>query len=447
MAKIELYRICFLFTIAVLLSACTSWKKLATGEGPKDIREFIMEEGHKSGHLGLAVYNLTTDKEIYTYRDTDKFTPASNTKLLTLQLSIETLKDSLASIHYQINHDTLYFWGAGDPSILHPAFPDMQHAIRFLENWEGPLVLHIPDLAIDRFGPGWAWDDFDYSFQPEIGLFPIYGNSAHFTLAIEDEEVRVWSMPAYFESWVTLGTGSDRLIIREEAVNAFTVNPEMLTTDRPAKRVVPIVPDDYLLLQLLKDTLKKEINLAYDFKPSDTDYQTLSHTRLDSFYKRLIAHSDNFIAEQLLLAIAQKENGNYSTHELLEAISEEYRDWMGNSGNWADGSGLSRYNALSPFLMINLLMELHSTVEWERLKSWFPQPGISGSLKQKQYSPRPYVYAKSGSMKGVYNLTGYLQTRSGDLLAFSVMANQLNVTQGDWLTSLDKMLNNLYEHY
>ena len=36
---------------------------------------------------------------------------------------------------------------------------------------------------------------------------------------------------------------------------------------------------------------------------------------------------------------------------------------------------------------------------------------------------KPYVFAKSGSMSGVYNLSGYIQTQRGKVLYFSIMHN------------------------
>jgi D-alanyl-D-alanine carboxypeptidase/D-alanyl-D-alanine-endopeptidase (penicillin-binding protein 4) len=43
-----------------------------------------------------------------------------------------------------------------------------------------------------------------------------------------------------------------------------------------------------------------------------------------------------------------------------------------------------------------------------------------GQFNEKEET---FIYAKSGSMSGVYNLAGYLKTSSGRILAFAVMNN------------------------
>ena len=52
-----------------------------------------------------------------------------------------------------------------------------------------------------------------------------------------------------------------------------------------------------------------------------------------------------------------------------------------------------------------------------------PKVLFTGLPKIKIKKDKPYIYAKSGSLGNNYNLSGYLITNSGKVLAFSYMNN------------------------
>ena len=113
-------------------------------------------------------------------KNADKyFTPASNTKIFTLYTALKLLGDSLALFHFSESEDSLIFWGAGNPLLLHPDFPEAPNLL-FLQNTSKPLYLSMAHFQDDRFGAGWSWDDYRYYFQVEKTALPIYGNVARF---------------------------------------------------------------------------------------------------------------------------------------------------------------------------------------------------------------------------------------------------------------------------
>jgi len=73
------------------------------------------------------------------------------------------------------------------------------------------------------------------------------------------------------------------------------------------------------------------------------------------------------------------------------------------------------------------LDSLYAALPQPRLLSLMAQGGGNGTLKPMfTKSQTPYVFAKSGSMSGVYNLSGYLKAKSGRWLIFSCMSNHFN---------------------
>jgi D-alanyl-D-alanine carboxypeptidase/D-alanyl-D-alanine-endopeptidase (penicillin-binding protein 4) len=90
-----------------------------------------------------------------------------------------------------------------------------------------------------------------------------------------------------------------------------------------------------------------------------------------------------------------------------------------------DGSGLSRYNLVSPQVLATALEKLYQQQPMDRIQKLFPAGEQSGTLKDwfgNGENPA-YVYAKTGSMSGVYCLAGYLKTKKGKTLVFSFMSN------------------------
>ncbi len=71
-----------------------------------------------------------------------------------------------------------------------------------------------------------------------------------------------------------------------------------------------------------------------------------------------------------------------------------------------------------------VLHRMYEEVPRERLFAIFPAGGVSGTLKEWYAGDRePYIFAKTGTLSNNLCLSGYLQTRSGNLLIFSFMNN------------------------
>ena len=91
-----------------------------------------------------------------------------------------------------------------------------------------------------------------------------------------------------------------------------------------------------------------------------------------------------------------------------------------------DGSGLSRYNLITPEKLVALL---HYAYHNEKIRNDFysslPIAAIDGTLqnRMKQVKPSPKVHAKTGTMHGVSALSGYVETKSKQTLIFSIIYN------------------------
>ena len=137
--------------------------------------------------------------------------------------------------------------------------------------------------------------------------------------------------------------------------------------------------------------------------------------------------SDNLIAEVLLKYIGAYVKGDGSASGGA-AVEEEFfkRIGMDMDGiSIADGSGLSRLNYISANNLIVLLDYMHTAKHSKVFVDSLPIAGVDGGLYSRMRDTRANknVRAKTGYINRVSSLSGYVNTKSGEPLAFSILMN------------------------
>ena len=113
---------------------------------------------------------------------------------------------------------------------------------------------------------------------------------------------------------------------------------------------------------------------------------------------------------------------------------------------WADGSGLSRLNLLTPRTLTGLLLRLHQEVPEARLLSLLAAGGGQGTLRRRYHDAAgPWVWGKTGTLSNNLNVCGYLRTRGGRLLAFSFMNNNHVAESADLRNEVERVLRQVRE--
>lgn len=377
-------------------------------------RELKTKPSYTDHFTGVALYDPVRQRALIQYNADKPFVPASNTKLFSFYAGLLCLPDSLPVLRYIIRPDSLIFWGTGNPLLLHPDLPDTT-ALAFLRSRPERLFFSAANYTGPRFGPGWAWDDYNDEYSPELAPLPIYGNVVRF----RDGTIS----PPLLSDSVRLAPGATTAgVRRNEYANQFSrpVNSQSIRQD------VPFRWSPELAAKLLADTLHRDVHVVAMPVPKMT--LLLRGSPTDSLYKRMLHVSDNQFAEQALFMVsAERNKGKLEPVAELRQITDSILHLPTSSARWVDGSGLSRYNAFTPNVFITLLRKIAAKVPQQRLFALLPAAGQSGTLRSMGTNGKPYVFAKSGSMTGVYNLSGYIVTKQNKLLYFSIMHN--NFTQ------------------
>jgi D-alanyl-D-alanine carboxypeptidase/D-alanyl-D-alanine-endopeptidase (penicillin-binding protein 4) len=285
----------------------------------------------------------------------------------------------------------------------------------------------------DRFGPGWAWEDYDSAFSPERSALPLYGNVISIC---KDKSLSV--IPDYFKDSVALTTSS---IKRLEDRNTFYFDPKRTDTIQ-----VPFKNSTDLTIKLLEGAVGTTISLRDSFP--DTPRKTLYSISSDSLYRYMMQDSDNFIAEQLLITASAVLTDTLSGVMTRDYILDTYLADLPHKPRWVDGSGLSRYNLFTPGSMIYVLNALYKEIPKKRLFTLFPAGGISGTLEDWYTGdPEPYVFAKSGTLGNNYCLSGYILTKKGKTLIFSFMNNHFMEPTSAIKTQIEQILQTIRDSY
>ncbi len=178
--------------------------------------------------------------------------------------------------------------------------------------------------------------------------------------------------------------------------------------------------------------------------------RTTESPNLKDIVKHVNERSDNLMADGLLVQLGAL-NGISS----LETGLEELKDYL--SGIWSDspfyaydGSGLSRFNAVSAEQLSQLIIELRrSDVHRKFLLEELPLAGKEGSVKWfgKGTNLVGNVRLKSGSMKNVRAYAGTITTFSGRELAFAAIVNNYPISGTEVRDKIVDWLLRVYGRY
>ena len=395
-------------------------------------------------HYGFSLYDLDSNRYVYNVREDHHFTPASNTKVFTLFSSLTNLEDSIAGLHYIERGDSLIFWGTGDPSFLHPKL-DSRKVYNFLSQSHKKLYYVAQQTSEPAYRNGWSIEDYEEYYQPEISTFPIYGNVVRF----QANGKGVKTSPAFFERFVGLREIPTRYFAVSRKMNENKFELTNLNVPRSYSSTKPFIWSDTLLVQLLQDTLHRDVHMLSHYnRPADV--KTIYSNARNFVLREMMLPSDNFLAEHLtMLASDRKFNGFY-TDSLRREMYTNYYKTLTDTIELRDGSGLSSYNKVSPRSMVELLVKLKDLIPNESQRFlFFPTGGVDGTLRSA-YSldqGQPFVWAKTGTLNRVHCQSGYIITRSGRRFVYSFLNNNYMVSTSTVRREMVRLVTFIRQNY
>ncbi len=154
-------------------------------------------------------------------------------------------------------------------------------------------------------------------------------------------------------------------------------------------------------------------------------------------------------AETLFKYIAYFKKG-YGSGDNATAAVEDYCNNMGIDSKAirvVDGSGLSRYNAISSSALSHFLAAYTLKNHFEGFYQSLPIAGKSGTLKNMFIGSiaANNIHAKSGTMSKVRAYAGYVDGKSGKRYTFAFIINNFDGSSITMRKKMEKIMINIAE--
>lgn len=224
-------------------------------------------------------------------------------------------------------------------------------------------------------------------------------------------------------------------IERDFHSNAFYYNPKMYI---PKKIAVPFITSPETFVELASATLGKPIALVKSIIPSD--HKVFKGGSILPLWSEMLQESDNFIAEQLLIMVSDQVLGLMDTERVIDYILKTHLWDLPDRPQWVDGSGLSRHNLATPRSMVDLMVKIEGLLPRNHLMQLLSQGGINGTLKNNYKAPRPYVFAKTGTISNNHSMVGIIRTSRNKYYAFAFMNNNYLNKASEIRQEMEKVL-------
>ncbi|MBI3502933.1 MAG: D-alanyl-D-alanine carboxypeptidase/D-alanyl-D-alanine-endopeptidase [Bacteroidetes bacterium] len=173
-------------------------------------------------------------------------------------------------------------------------------------------------------------------------------------------------------------------------------------------------------------------------------FKQTSHT-LDKIIYQTNIQSNNLFAETILKTIAWKKTKFGEDQTGIDIVTNYWKSKGVDLRGFymADGCGLSRFNAVSTKQLSEILRVIATdSLLFDKFYNSLPVAGKSGSLGKlcKGTFAENNIHAKSGYMSRVRSYAGYVTTKKGNLLVFSIIVNNYDCSAQLMKEKLEKLM-------
>ncbi len=419
--------------------------------------------------FGLVVTDAE-GRELVAIAPTDRFIPASNTKMFTVAAALATLPaldqpDAVGGASVRLEGRDVVLTGNGDAR-LSSAADCATDCLATLADAVAKKTRRVRDITGDatafadrRWSHGMSWNNVAERSGTGVAALSLDSNQLELVISPRQPGAPPWH------------TASDYLTVDNRAVTvasgATTLDVERLPFDRIVRLTGQIAmgstpatiwlgvddPAHYaawkfaemLKVRGIKVTGVLRARYRIDFGPSDPNATPLAQVTPPPLLEDLAAinkMSQNLHAELLLRRIGAA-GGDPSVAGGLKAVETMLTGaGVPRTGyDFADGSGMSTYNRVAPRVMIAFL-RWTATQPWStKFRATLPIGGVDGTIARR-FIGTPLagkVYAKTGGLNATSALSGWLTAKSGRELTFAFFANDVPAGQRA-ITAMDAVL-------
>lgn len=396
--------------------------------------------------------------------------PASNLKILTsaavldalgAHFTFQTIIFGNGELKNGVWYGDLIIKGSGDPSIDEYLYNGdklfvmnkladqiYQYGIRSIE---GKLLAEVSIFDDQPYPKGWEWDDLTYYYSPKISPLSFNGNVVNLEVRatggvgskpeiswfpfntdyvefVNEQIITARNIP-YNESYNRL-PGSNKIVLRSTLPLGY-VEKEPLTVPNPELYFL----DVFRRVLSSKGVDVKGGNHIAETGIDDNENQRIALHESESLaklIKRVNSDSDNFYTEMLLKsAVYYSLNQKGSTITGTRLVNDFIQKMQIDTTQFylKDGSGLASFNLVTTSGMAHFLFAMRTHDHYDSFLRSLATVDQNANLRGRfrNSSAGPFLNVKTGYISGVRALSGYLLTKSGQSVSFSIITNNYPV--------------------
>ncbi|MCK5876980.1 MAG: D-alanyl-D-alanine carboxypeptidase/D-alanyl-D-alanine-endopeptidase [Candidatus Marithrix sp.] len=430
----------------------------------------------------VSIVAIPSEKNIYSYNTLTPLLPASVMKIVTTAAALHYLgpeyRFKTVVLHNgKRNKDTiqgdLILRGGGDPRFFTETLWHIANQIKAsgINKITGNLV--IDNLFFDDYdrAPAWNIKRTQRAYDAKLGALSLNFNAITIHALPGNkagERLNVWlePAPAYIKLinktktikrgkntvWASRGESEDipgqvNILIKGRLSSRSKEKTILLNVNNPARYTIETFR---LLLQKAGIEIAGATKIAVTPTNGIELYKHLSET-LTLILKELNTFSNNFTAEQIIKTIAAERFGTPGSHaEGLRLVADFLKILQVDDRGVviADGSGLSRKNFITTKAITELLAKMYS--RFDSGPDFITALRVLGTngVNSKRLSNSPakgQIRAKTGTLRKVSTLAGYVANREGKVFAYALFLN--NNRCGYWKADKieDEIVTTIYE--
>lgn len=441
----------------------------------RQIETRLNAKGTPNAHWAVSVRD-ESGQEIAAFNSEKLMVPASNMKLVTSAAILEELGPDFRYVTNIYGTGKLegrtwvgdiHIVASGDPSI-NGDFYDDDDLYVFKQYAEQLRAAGIDSIRGNVFGntsvfdgqhlpPDWDWYDLPFYYAAEVG--PLSFNSNTVFLEVETSG-KPGTKPGI--SWFPFNTDYVTFV-NNQLITARGTSYRESYRRMPGSNVITLgsrLPQGYVETEALTvsnptmyflDTFVKfltyegfgmDVRFHEDPFPrgwEHADYKLLaSHESqpLSELLQKVNKDSDNLYAEMMLKTLAHHRKGGAGSIRTGEIAANQRFSIMKLDTNYVsfrDGSGLASTNLVSTGFLSGLLYAMTQSPNFAHYDSSMTIAGVDGTFRNRlRGTPlEGNLRGKSGTISRTRAFSGYVKTKSGKLVSFSMIANNFRVPARD----------------
>jgi D-alanyl-D-alanine carboxypeptidase/D-alanyl-D-alanine-endopeptidase (penicillin-binding protein 4) len=434
-----------------ILAFCSPWAFAGLDQ--------IVQQSGKDAVMGVVVKDATTDRIIYQHNADHLFIPASSLKVYTGAAALIMLgptyrfDTSLMTDAKTIRGGTLmgnlYVVFSGDPTLTSPDIMDVMSVLKkkAVNHVQGNVILVYPSYTGEKYPPGAMVSDRLHPYGAAVTPVIIDQNAITFLINTTrpGQLARVGASDASHRIHLIRnalytkrpGTRACGLSYHLDEQNQLSVQGCVAPSSAAYVERVPVgnpsaYAQDVVSMALAHWGVVVHGHILTGQAPASTMLLNVHQSEpLPKILAETLKPSNNVFANALYLKIGSvywRQMATWQNSGLaIKQILEKYAGVPMKSAILVDGAGLSRMNRVTPMQTVTLLTNMqHKFMLSDDYISAFPVPGEKGTLKRWRLAPQvrqQNMHAKTGTMKGIVGLAGYLLSSNHHSIVFAIMTN------------------------